>query len=104
MKIKNTIRFIVQILARRIPFVARRRTGSQPPPEQLSLNLDHITDSGLPLREAIPVRSAEYWLRLGEPGLALKELKTLPEPALRHAWPQRVYSEATHSTPNTLAA
>ena len=65
-----------------------------PPPEQLDLGLDQITDTGLPLRDAIPVRSAEYWLEMGEPDLALKELQTLPESARQHPWPLRVHLNA----------
>ena len=98
MKIKKPLRFVVPILARQIPFVAQRHTIFPPPPEQLPLNLDHLTASGLPLREAIPVRSAEYWLELGEPGLALQELQTLSASACQHAWPLRVQSQTTRAT------
>ena len=68
-----------------------------PPPEQLDLGLDQLTDTGLPLRDAIPVRSAEYWLQMGEPDLALKELQTLPESAQRHTWPLRVRLNALNA-------
>ena len=98
MKIENSLRFIVQALARHVPFVADGHTVPQPPPEQLPLNLDHLTASGLPLREAIPVRSAEYWLELGEPGLALKELQILSASSRQHSWPRRVQLLATHAT------
>ena len=95
MTIKTTLRFLARKLPRRMPGSARRQTPP-PPPEQLPLNLDQLTASGLPLREAIPVRSAEFWLQLGEREQALKELQTLPEPARRHAWPRRVHLQATH--------
>ena len=91
MKIKTTVRVILQKLT-------RRQNVPQPPPEQLPLNLDQLTASGLPLREALPVRSAEYWLQLDEPDQAMKELQTLPEPARRHAWPQHVYLQAIHAS------
>ena len=97
MKIKNIIRFVVQNLARCIPFASRWHVAPVPLPEQLDLGLDQITATGLPLREAIPVRSAEYWLRFGEPDLALKELETLPESAHQHAWPRRVHLAALNA-------
>jgi len=90
MKITNAIHFLVQMLARVISFVARRNPPPAPPPVQLALDLDQITESGLPLREALPVRSAEYWLQLGAPDVALQELETLPEPVRQHHWPRRV--------------
>ena len=94
MKIKNTLRFVVQTLARHIPYVARHCAAIHAPPEQLPLDLNHPTASGLPLREAISVRSAEYWLQLGQPDQALRELQTLSETASQHDWPQRVRQQA----------
>ena len=90
MKIKNIIRCVLHLLARRLPFGFRRHTAPAPPPEQLDLGLDQLTATGLLLRDALPVRSAEYWLQLGEPDLAMKELQTLPENVLQHTWPLRV--------------
>ena len=95
MTIKNIIRSVVQLLARLHPFAARRNPEPLPPPTQLALDLDQLTDSGLPLREALPVRSAEYWLQLGKPDLALQELQTLPETVRHHHWPLRVRLAAT---------
>ena len=94
MKIKNTIRFVVQTLARHIPFVALNPAPCAARPEQLPLDLDHPTASGLPLGEAISVRSAEFWLQLGQPDQALRELHNLSETASRHDWPQRVRHQA----------
>ena len=76
----------------------RLATGPPPPPEQLTLDLDQSTAAGLPLREALPVRSAEYWLQLGQPDQALKELESLPETVRRHPWPLRVHLAALHAT------
>ena len=98
MKIKKLLPNILQSLANCLADIARRCQVSPPPPEQLALNLDQLTASGLPLREAIPVRSAEFWLQLGEREQALKELQTLPEPARQHAWPQRVHLQAIQAT------
>ena len=87
MKIKNLLLLIRQLPRSIFSFVSRRRADLLPPPVQLDLELDQLTDAGLPLRDAIPVRSAEYWLQMGEPNLALKKLETLPETAHRHSWP-----------------
>ncbi len=72
-----------------------RRPIPMPPPEQLALDLDQVTTAGLPLRDALPVRSAELWLQLGHPDLALQELQMLPETARRHEWPVRVHLAAS---------
>jgi hypothetical protein len=49
------------------------------------LNRNQIT-----LRDALRVQSAEFWLKLGQPAEALKELKTLSEQARTHPWTSRV--------------
>lgn len=101
MKIKNLIPFALRWLAQRVSRTACRNVPpTEPPPQQLDLGLDQPTEFGLPLREAIPVRSAEYWLQLGEPDLALKELQTLPESARQHAWPLRVSLNAMQAATN----
>ena len=84
MKIIKTIQTLVQTLF-----------AQHQPATHLALNLDELTDDGLLLREAIPVRSAEYWLQMGYPELALEELQTLPESARRHPWTRRVSFDAT---------
>ena len=40
----------------------------------------------LPIEDAIQVKSAEYWLQLGEADQALKELKALPATSWHHGW------------------
>jgi len=90
MNIKHPIRFILRVAARGISRAWKHRTQPQPRPEQLTLDLNQITKGGLRLREALPVRCAEYWLQLGQPDLALKELETLPETVRQHPWPLRV--------------
>ena len=72
MNIKNIIRRIRQLPPLIFAFVSRWRADSLPPPLQLDLELDQVTSTGLRLREAIPVRSAEYWLQLGASDLALR--------------------------------
>jgi len=98
---------VLRVLSSMLRFVAsrwrRRITGPTPPPEQLTLDLDQSTAAGLPLREALPVRTAEFWLQLGQPHLALKQLETLPETARHHPWPLRVHLATLHAT-NPISA
>ena len=102
MKIKiiitKLIRIVVHGLAGRLRLASRRRAAALPPHEQLALQLDQITEPGLPLRQALPVRSAEYWLQLGQPDIALQELETLPEAVRQHPWHLRVQRAALHAT------
>lgn len=87
--------------------LARFRPKPDPVPEQLTLDLDQPTDTGLPLRDAMTVRSAEFWLALGQPRLALKELEALNELARQNTWPMRVHLRANHAATtgsNSLAA
>lgn len=65
-----------------------------PPAPAPVINLDQLSTEGLRLREAIAVRSAEFWLALGEPRLALHELESLSELAKRNAWVQQVQGHA----------
>lgn len=71
--------------------------GRPPGAEQLNLDLDQITDTRLRLRDALPVRSAEHWLQLGDPELALRELAALPDTVRQHPWPLRVQLAAQHA-------
>jgi hypothetical protein len=102
MNINNPIRYIVRLAARCFCRAWKCRRHAQPQPEQLDLGLDQITEGGLRLREALPIRCAEYWLQLGQPDLALKELETLPETVRQHPWPLRVQLAAL-SASNSLA-
>jgi predicted Zn-dependent protease len=45
------------------------------------------------LRDALRVRSAEMWLRLGEPSQALLELQKLPKRAQRDPLVARTFEE-----------
>ena len=45
---------------------------------------------GLSLSHALRVKSAEYWLLLGEPFEALAELQMLPDPVKRDPWVVKV--------------
>ena len=90
MKIIKTIQTLVQILNRTLLSIRHRQPATRP-----AIDLDELTDDGLLLREAIPVRSAEFWLQMGYPELALEELQTLPESARRHPWTRRVSFDAT---------
>lgn len=74
-----------------------------PASESLAIDYDQPTAEGLHLRDALSVRSADFWLRLGQPEIALKELQTLPERARHHAWPLKIQLAAIHAT-NSFSA
>ena len=99
----NPMRFLIRFVAHAIRRAFVSQPAALPPAEQLTLDFDQITEAGLPLRDALPVRSAEYWLRLGQPDLALKELETLPETVRQQQWALRVQLAARHAL-NTLVA
>jgi len=40
----------------------------------------------LPLHDALQIKAAEYWLKLGEADLALRELEKLPTRSWKCAW------------------
>jgi hypothetical protein len=40
----------------------------------------------LPINDALPIKSAEYWLKLGEADQALRELEALPSRIWTHRW------------------
>jgi hypothetical protein len=48
----------------------------------------------LDLDQALRVKSAEYWLKLGEPVEAMMELGTLSDSARGHCWPRQVHLAA----------
>ena len=43
-------------------------------------------DNPLPINDAIRIKAAEYWLKLGEADLALKELEALPTKIWKCGW------------------
>ena len=90
MKIIKALQTLIQNV-----FALRLTVAHHPP---APVDLDAPTDRGLTLREAIPVRSAEYWLALGHPELALDELETLNSHARRHPWPRQVRQQAALAT------
>jgi hypothetical protein len=108
--IASILRILVHVLARRFgiprrisaghfdidPVLSLPATPSSPNDQHsgAAADLDQRTSSGLTLREALPVRTAEYWLRLGMPALALEELQTLSATARRHPWPRQVAKTA----------
>ena len=102
MELITTVQTLVQTIAQNLPFIGRRQpaTGNLPPAIQLPLNLDELTDDGLLLRDAIPVRSAEYWLELGYPEMAMEELERLSLRASQNPWPRRVRQQALLATAN----
>jgi hypothetical protein len=53
--------------------------------------------AGLRLKDALRVKSAEYWLKLGQPDQALAELAALPKSVQRFPWPLKVHLAAVHA-------
>lgn len=51
----------------------------------------------LPLPDALRVKRAELWLKLGQPAEALKELKTLSAKARAHPWASQVSCAASET-------
>ncbi len=49
------------------------------------------------LADALHVKSAEYWLQVGEPTQALLELQCLNGRSRRHPWTASVYQLATRA-------
>ena len=52
-------------------------------------------EGALPIEDAIQVRSAEYWLELGEADQALKELEALPATSWNHGWATKIRDVAS---------
>ncbi len=53
-----------------------------------------IRRTRIALKDALRVKSAELWLRLGQPLQALLELEQLPRRARRHPWATEVFISA----------
>ena len=52
-------------------------------------------DQALPINDAIQIKAAEYWLKLGEADEALRELERLPHNTWNHPYAVRVRVAAT---------
>jgi len=52
------------------------------------------------LEDALLVKSAEYWLKLGEPIQALMELQQLPESKKKDPWVVKIFVSATGAALN----
>jgi hypothetical protein len=48
--------------------------------------LQQAPKEALPINDAIQIKAAEYWLKLGEADQALKELEALPPISWRCGW------------------
>ena len=51
----------------------------------------------LRLKDALRVKSAEYWLKLGQPDQALLELQALPKSVQSLSWVLKVHVAAVHA-------
>ena len=54
--------------------------------EELPMRNASPTEEALPLDNSLQIQAAEYWLKLGEADLALKELEKLPTRIWRCRW------------------
>ena len=54
------------------------------------------------LKDALRVKSAEFWLKLGQPLPALLELREVSEKARRTRWANRVLLSAVQSARESL--
>lgn len=53
--------------------------------------------TNLRLKDALRIKSAELWLRMGETSQAAKELRKLGRQAWNHPWTQRVVWQAAQT-------
>lgn len=53
--------------------------------------------AGLPLEQALLIKTAEYWLKLGQPGQAMRELQKLPRAARKHPSSVKALVSATRA-------
>jgi len=63
-------------------------------PENQSAPQPHLSrrrspNEVLPIHDALQIKAAEYWLRLGEADQALRELEALPSKSLKSGWAVR---------------
>jgi hypothetical protein len=56
-----------------------------------------IKKTNLSIKDAVCVKSAEMWLKLGEPKQALQELQSLRKRAWKHPWTENVLWRAAHA-------
>jgi hypothetical protein len=52
--------------------------------------------TNLAIKDAVRVKSAEMWLKMGEPFQALLELQRLTKGAWKHPWTENVFWRAAH--------
>ena len=77
MKLKTANQFmrVVQILAPNDQVALQLHQTTQRPPHDF-----------LPIHDALHIKAAEYWLKLGEADQALKELEALPPRTWKYGW------------------
>jgi hypothetical protein len=56
-----------------------------------------IHDLKITFGDALRVKSAEFWLQLGQPLQALNELRNLPEGAYNNPWTKKVLQSASRA-------
>jgi len=53
---------------------------------QVQIEVPDNAQVQLPINDALPIKAAEYWLKLGEADLALRELENLPTKIWKCSW------------------
>jgi hypothetical protein len=71
--------------------------GTQFPATETTLPSKDVLpiEDALPIDHAVQVKSAEYWLKLGEADQALRELEVLPTTSWNHDWATKIRDAAT---------
>jgi hypothetical protein len=75
MKTANQIMQVVQTQPQCNQFTLQVHQVQKPPPNEV-----------LPIKDAIQIKAAEYWMKLGEADQALKELEALPPRTWKCGW------------------
>jgi hypothetical protein len=55
------------------------------------------SSDGIGLKEALRIKSAEFWLMLGQPTMALNEIANVPRSTRQHPWVREVLLDAVRS-------
>ena len=55
-----------------------------------------IAQANIALKDALRIKSAEFWMQLGQPIQALLELEHLPKRARKHPWARQTFLIAFH--------
>ena len=69
--------------------------------EQNKPNRAAVPQEEIALDDAIRIKSAEFWLKLGQPDQALLEIKSLPERLRNHPWVLKAHLAVVRASQNS---